>query len=157
MIAASAADRAAIIFISLWGDIPRLQKKTRPPQFVRFCLLYVLCGCTALDKLKSTNEITIETTNRYSLITVTNWKEYQTLSEIQANKKAKYSANKCQTDDKQMTNKRQQRKNDKKYTSYIKEEKKAAAPQEVFPPGIIPLHKFSLNHSQACAKIGARW
>lgn len=91
---------------------------------------------TALDKLKSTNEITIETTNRYTLITVTNWEEYQTLSEIQANKKAKYSANKCQTDDKQMTNKRQQRKNDKKYTSYIKEEKKAAAPQEVFPPGI---------------------
>ncbi|MFR5790586.1 MAG: hypothetical protein ACLUFA_09415 [[Clostridium] leptum] len=35
-----------------------------------------------------------------------------------------------------MTNKRQQRKNDKKYTSYIKEEKKVAAPQEVFPPGI---------------------
>ena len=103
MIAASAADRAAIIFISLWGDIPRLQKKTRPPQFVRFCLLYVLCGCTALDKLKSANEITIETTNRYSLITVTNWEEYQTLSEIQANKKAKYSANKCQTDDKQTT------------------------------------------------------
>ncbi len=157
MIAASAADRAAIIFISLWGDIPRLQKKTRSPQFVRFCLLYVLCGCTALDKLKSTNEITIETTNRYSLITVTNWEEYQTLSEIQANKKAKYSANKCQTDDKQMTNKRQQRKNDKKYTSYIKEEKKAAAPQEVFPPGIIPLHKFSLNHNRACAKIRARW
>lgn len=136
MIAASATDRAAIIFISLWGDIPRLQKKTRPPQFVRFCLLYVLCGCTALDKLKSTNEITIETTNRYSLITVTNWEEYQTLSEIQANKKAKYSANKCQTDDKQMTNKRQQRKNDKKYTSYIKEDKKAAAPLDIFPPGL---------------------
>jgi len=98
--------------------------------------LYEQCSRTALDKLKSTNEITIETTNRYSLITVTNWEEYQTLSEIQANKKAKYSANKCQTDDKQMTNKRQQRKNDKKYTSYIKEEKKAAAPQEVFPPGL---------------------
>lgn len=136
MIAASAADRAAIIFISLWGDIPRLQKQTRPPQFVRFCLLYEQCGRTALDHLKSTNEITIETTNRYSLITVTNWEEYQTLSEIQANKKAKYSANKCQTDDKQMTNKRQQRKNDKKYTSYIKEEKKAAAPQEGFSPGL---------------------
>lgn len=86
-----------------------------------------------MNKLKkSTNEITIETTNRYSLITVTNWEEYQTLSEIQANKKAKYSANKCQTDDKQMTNKRQQRKNDKKYTSYIKEDKKAAAPQDIF-------------------------
>jgi hypothetical protein len=35
-----------------------------------------------------------------------------------------------------MTNKRQQRKNDKKYTSYIKEEKKAAAPLDIFPPGL---------------------
>ena len=39
LIAASAADRAAIIFMSLRGDIPRLQMRTRPPQFVRFCFL----------------------------------------------------------------------------------------------------------------------
>ena len=32
---------------------------------------------TALDKLKSTNEITIEATNRYSVITIVNWREYQ--------------------------------------------------------------------------------
>ena len=46
---------------------------------------------------------------------------------------------------------------DEEYQKLGEEEKKAAAPQEVFPPGIIPLHKFSLNHSRACAKIGARW
>lgn len=32
---------------------------------------------TALKKLKSTNEITIETTNQYSLITINNWDRYQ--------------------------------------------------------------------------------
>lgn len=33
---------------------------------------------TALDKLKITNEITNKTTSRYSIITVNNWKRYQT-------------------------------------------------------------------------------
>ena len=97
MIAASAADRAAIIFISLWGDIPRLQKQTRPPQFVRFCLLYEQCGRTALDHLKSTGD--------------------------------------RQTTDRQATGDRQQYKNNKNIKN-IKEDKKAAAPQEIFPPGI---------------------
>jgi len=32
---------------------------------------------TSLSKLKSTNEITIKTTNKYSLIKVNNWNEYQ--------------------------------------------------------------------------------
>lgn len=34
---------------------------------------------TALNKLKSTHEITIESTHRYSIITVVNWSEYQVL------------------------------------------------------------------------------
>ncbi len=32
---------------------------------------------TALDKLKATNEITVRTTNKYSVITVVNWAKYQ--------------------------------------------------------------------------------
>lgn len=32
---------------------------------------------TALEKLKSTREITVESTNRFSIITVVNWEEYQ--------------------------------------------------------------------------------
>ena len=35
---------------------------------------------TALDKLKATNEITIETTNKYSVITIVNWCCYQDLT-----------------------------------------------------------------------------
>ena len=37
---------------------------------------------TALDKLKSTNEIAVKTTNKFSIITVVNWEEYQSLDDI---------------------------------------------------------------------------
>ena len=36
---------------------------------------------TALSKLESTGEIIVETTNKYTIITVTNWDEYQRLDE----------------------------------------------------------------------------
>lgn len=32
---------------------------------------------TSLNKLKSTSELTIKTTNKYTIITITNWKKYQ--------------------------------------------------------------------------------
>ena len=41
---------------------------------------------TALDKLKSTGEVTIETTNKYTIITVVNWDDYQGLDKIATNK-----------------------------------------------------------------------
>lgn len=40
---------------------------------------------TALDKLKSTGEIICEGTNKYTLVTVVNWEEYQYLEENRAN------------------------------------------------------------------------
>ena len=36
---------------------------------------------TAINKLKSTNEITTETTNKYTIVTLVNWEEYQTTEE----------------------------------------------------------------------------
>lgn len=50
---------------------------------------------TALNKLKSTNEITIKTTNEYSLITVNNYTSYQTLTS--------QSTNEQQTNNKRIT------------------------------------------------------
>ena len=32
---------------------------------------------TAINKLKSTNEITTETTNKFTIVTLVNWEEYQ--------------------------------------------------------------------------------
>ena len=59
---------------------------------------------TAIDKLKSTHEVTTESTNRFTIVTIVNWREYQS-GEVDTD---------TQTDaltDKQATNNRQQRKN----------------------------------------------
>lgn len=54
---------------------------------------------TALNKLKSTGEITSKTTNRYSVISIKNWDMYQ-VDNKQDNKQI---TNKHQTDNKQIT------------------------------------------------------
>ena len=53
---------------------------------------------TALDKLKATNEITIETTNKYSVITIVNWGGYQDLTTFAEQQ------TKQQTNNQQITN-----------------------------------------------------
>ena len=59
---------------------------------------------TALKHLKSTGEITIESTNRYQVITIVNYCLYQ-------DKTTNRLTNKQQTDNKQITNKQQRLKN----------------------------------------------
>ena len=54
---------------------------------------------TALNKLKSTGEITIKTTTKYSIISITNWCEYQ-ISNQQANQQV---TNKQPTSNQQVT------------------------------------------------------
>lgn len=54
---------------------------------------------TALDKLKTTGELTCKSTSRCSIITVNNWNEYQPNDK----QDSKQMTNKCQTNDKQMT------------------------------------------------------
>ena len=41
---------------------------------------------TSINHLKSTNEITIKSTNRFSIITIVNWEKFQGLSEESTNK-----------------------------------------------------------------------
>lgn len=82
---------------------------------------------TAIDKLKSTGEITTEATNRFTIITVVNWEEYQLFDEKVTSEATSNQTNERQTSDKQTTNKRQQRKNDKN-NKESKEEKESAAP-----------------------------
>jgi len=67
---------------------------------------------TALNKLKSTNEITITSTSKYSIISITNWDSYQ-LDNKQDNNEA---TSKQQTDNKQVTTNKNDKKekNDKK-------------------------------------------
>lgn len=49
---------------------------------------------TAIEKLKSTGEIACESTNKYTLITVTNWDEYQYIEEKETSKPTRKTTNK---------------------------------------------------------------
>ena len=48
---------------------------------------------TALSKLASTNEITIKSTNKFSLVTIENWSSYQFENETSTNKSTNKSTN----------------------------------------------------------------
>lgn len=54
---------------------------------------------TSFSKLKSTNELTIKTTNKYTIVTVRNWSNYQSTDTTSTNK----STNNQQTTNKQLT------------------------------------------------------
>ena len=56
---------------------------------------------TALNHLKSTGEVTIKTTNKFSIVTIVNWEKYQGFNVEVANKKANELADKGQTKGKQ--------------------------------------------------------
>jgi hypothetical protein len=73
---------------------------------------------SALNKLKSTNEITIKTTNKYSVITILNWKVYQQDNQ-QTNQQI---TNNQPTNNQQITTNKNEKndnnkKNEKKYIS----------------------------------------
>lgn len=73
---------------------------------------------TSLNRLKSTNEITSKTTNRFTLVTVCKYESYQLYEE--AGQQAKQQALQ-QTNNKQITNKQQQLKNNKNIRNNKKE------------------------------------
>lgn len=58
---------------------------------------------TALKHLKMTNEVTIETTNRFSIVTIVNWEKYQINSKRVTNKMTNQVANNRPTSDQQVT------------------------------------------------------
>ena len=68
----------------------------------------------ALDKLKSTGEVTSESTNKYTIITVVNWEKYQVLEWDEASEGACKRTNEGQAEGKQGANKGQHLKNVKK-------------------------------------------
>ena len=65
---------------------------------------------TSLNRLKSTNEITSKTTNRFTLVTVCKYESYQLYEEVEQQTKQQALQ---QTNNKQITNKQQQLKNNK--------------------------------------------
>lgn len=76
---------------------------------------------TALDKLKSTGEVTSTSTNKYTIVTVVNWEEYQSFEIKVASKTASQAANEGQASGKQRANEGQHRKNVKNDKNVKKE------------------------------------
>ena len=58
---------------------------------------------TSLEHLKSTNEITIKSTNKFSVITIVNWEKYQGYEEESTNKLTNKLTNNRPTSDQQVT------------------------------------------------------
>lgn len=85
---------------------------------------------TALDKLKSTGELTSEATNKYQLITIVNWEDYQCYDDEETELVTNNASVNRQSTDNQPTINRQHRKNVK--NKRIKENKKTRAREESF-------------------------
>ena len=67
---------------------------------------------TALNKLKSTSEITIKPTNKYSLITITSWSEHQIKDDVSTSK----TTNNQPTSNQQVTTSKNVKKEKKEYS-----------------------------------------
>ena len=68
---------------------------------------------TCLERLKSTNEITIKSTNKFSVITIVNWAKYQLLDDLSTSKSTSSRTNEQPALNQQLTSNQPQRKNDK--------------------------------------------
>lgn len=109
---------------------------------------------TAIAKLKSTHEITTESTSKYTVITIVNWEDYQSNDEntnTDLNRDSnRQTTNNQQTNNKQSTSNQQQMKNNKNKRNkkeINKEKSSAASPEPPFgavglSDGQLDLHKF---------------
>ena len=68
---------------------------------------------TAIEKLKSTNELTSKSTNKFTVITVIKWEDFQVEEKNATSKTTSTLTNGCNSNDKPMSNERQQYKKDK--------------------------------------------
>ena len=89
---------------------------------------------TAVEHLKSTNELTIETTSNYSIITVCHYERYQDPSEAERQTKRqtkRQTADKPPTNERQTTDNKQEYKNGRSIVSsspYVKEDMSGLKP-----------------------------
>lgn len=100
--------------------VPRGSFITGRKKFANECGLTEQETRSAWTNLKSTNEITIKTTNKGTLITVVNYEDYQPLVEILTNETTNTLTNEQPTDNQQITT----TKNNKEVKEYKEEIKK---------------------------------
>lgn len=104
---------------------------------------------TALEKLKSTGEILVEATNRYTVITVVNYCKYQSLDQSEQQTDNKQITNEQQTDNKQTTNK-QQTNNNNIRNIRRKEEKEGKKERNIFIKPTLEEVTTYINENMFC-------
>lgn len=123
---------------------------------------------TAIGKLKSTGEITTESTSKYTIITIVNWGDYQCLDETPTHDLTSKSTVHQQTNNKQSTSNQQQMNNDKNKRNKKennKEKSSAASPApplraDGFADEKLDLHKFKPDGTplpKALIDAGITW
>lgn len=87
---------------------------------------------TAIKKLKSTGELTTKSTNKFTLVRVVNWEQYQTSDKLVTSKTTCNATNEQQTSNNQITNEQQTNNNNVRMIKNDKNEKKyiGAAPPD---------------------------
>ncbi|HLO59835.1 MAG TPA: hypothetical protein VK179_13890 [Bacteroidales bacterium] len=106
---------------------------------------------TCLEKLKSTNEIAIQTTNRYSVITICNYDKYQ-ISETEKDQQTDQQPVQQLTSNRPATDHKQEYKEDKNLRN--KEDKKKKERLHFVPPTVdeVILYFLNNNYSEEAAR-----
>lgn len=86
---------------------------------------------TALNHLKSTNEITIKSTNKFSVVRVENWAKWQLCDDEPTNKATNKESNKSPTSDQQVTT--------------PKENKNTRKKENIIPPSVEMVREYCLE------------
>lgn len=77
---------------------------------------------TALQHLKSTNEITIKSTNRFSVVTIVNWEKYQSDETKSTSKSTSRSTNKQPSTNHQLTTPKERKEREERKESIDRDE-----------------------------------
>lgn len=104
---------------------------------------------TALEKLKSTGEITVEATNKFTVITVVNYCKYQCLDLPEGQTKDNQMANKGQTDGNQTANEGQTKGNNIRNIRR-KEEKEGKKERNIFIKPTLEEVTTYINENMFC-------
>jgi small-conductance mechanosensitive channel len=110
---------------------------------------------TALKKLESTGEITVKSTNKFTLVTVLKYSDYQTIEECEQQTSNKQATNKQQTSNKQITTTKEGKKERRKE---VKKEKDSIGEiaNPLFPAFISAYDGFIKHLTNVPAKINGK-
>lgn len=116
-------------------DVQEGQKITSISHISNECGLSFQKTRTALNKLKSTGEITIKSTNKYTLVTIEKWSMYQTKELDSTSQLADNTTNNQQSNNNQITTNKNEKnvKNDKKINKYSHLEADISEIRKLYP------------------------